>query len=336
MCLPCEQRRIVDQTKRFEEEEEEGEDGDAEAGSSRGCRCSRTKCLKQYCQCFRKDVRCSAECVCDDCHNDGKHEEKRIDAIRRIRMNNASAFQGTALEIEDQQVITPRGTTKMIRGCRCKRSKCKKKYCECFGADLACTTNCVCIDCENGNTWNVNSVSAIMKHDKTDDQLRGGVGHDLPESKQRAAGAAGSNRPKAKAGGASSSVSVLPSQNKKPPQARSAPQPQTAQRPPSGQDQKKAAPGSGSAGGGVAGTGGKKSFRRNDLKVGVPVPTYVLPSDGNGMSSKGQAGQAIVTPHGSILLPSGRSNPSPRSFLATPGAVTTPWMSGEQSALQPH
>ena len=23
----------------------------------------RTKCLKQYCQCFRNDVRCTAECV---------------------------------------------------------------------------------------------------------------------------------------------------------------------------------------------------------------------------------------------------------------------------------
>ena len=225
MCLPCEQRRIVDQTKRFEEEEE-GEDGDAEAGSSRGCRCSRTKCLKQYCQCFRKDVRCSAECVCDDCHNDGKHEEKRIDAIRRIRMNNASAFQGTALEIEDQQVITPRGTTKMIRGCRCKRSKCKKKYCECFGADLACTTNCVCNGCENGNTGCVNSVSAIMKQSKTDDPLQGGVGH-VAVADGAQAGAA-PKRPKAKAGGAASSVSVLPSQNTKLPQARSAPPPQTA------------------------------------------------------------------------------------------------------------
>jgi len=133
----------------------------------RGCRCGRTKCLKQYCQCFRNDVRCLAECVCTDCHNDGLHEEKRIEAIRRIRMTNFRAFKGTELEIEDVSVVTPSGSVKLIRGCRCKRSRCKKKYCECYAASLECTTNCVCKDCDNGNDSAViKSVAQIMKSSK--------------------------------------------------------------------------------------------------------------------------------------------------------------------------
>ena len=33
--------------------------------------------------------------------------------------------------------------------CTCKKSKCLKKYCECFGADARCGPNCRCVDCKN-------------------------------------------------------------------------------------------------------------------------------------------------------------------------------------------
>jgi hypothetical protein len=200
--MTLEQHRVIDQTAFFKpstvpakeeeqeqeeedlEEEEEGDSG--KRGKERGCRCGRTKCLKQYCQCFRNDIRCTPDCVCLDCHNDGAHEEKRIEAIRRIRMTNFRAFkvlpvprchslparalrlccalgvlrrcalgmlppverqrtpcswecanplaaarlQGTDLEIDNVSVVTATGSIKLIRGCRCKRSRCKKKYCE--------------------------------------------------------------------------------------------------------------------------------------------------------------------------------------------------------------
>jgi hypothetical protein len=36
------------------------------------------------------------------------------------------------------------------RGCRCKRSKCLKKYCECFHAGARCNPDiCQCDDCRN-------------------------------------------------------------------------------------------------------------------------------------------------------------------------------------------
>ena len=129
---------------------EEHDQGEGHKG--RGCRCGRTKCLKQYCQCFRNDHRCTPECLCSNCHNDGKHEEIRLSAVRHIRMNNTTAFKGTALEVINFEVRTPRGSVHTVRGCRCRRSKCQKKYCECFSAGLACTNNCVCVDCANGNT----------------------------------------------------------------------------------------------------------------------------------------------------------------------------------------
>lgn len=33
--------------------------------------------------------------------------------------------------------------------CKCKRSRCLKKYCECFEAGKACSDMCSCVGCEN-------------------------------------------------------------------------------------------------------------------------------------------------------------------------------------------
>eukprot|EP00277_Geminigera_cryophila_P040063 CAMPEP_0173112484 /NCGR_PEP_ID=MMETSP1102-20130122/46072_1 /TAXON_ID=49646 /ORGANISM="Geminigera sp., Strain Caron Lab Isolate" /LENGTH=188 /DNA_ID=CAMNT_0014013617 /DNA_START=336 /DNA_END=902 /DNA_ORIENTATION=- len=86
---------------------------------------------------------CTQDCVCSDCHNDGKHEEQRLLAVRSIRLNSTE---------QDTE-----------RGCRCKRSQCQKKYCECFGNGNKCTTNCICDDCGNGNPNSNGGAGSISK-----------------------------------------------------------------------------------------------------------------------------------------------------------------------------
>ena len=36
-----------------------------------------------------------------------------------------------------------------IKGCKCTKTKCLKKYCECFSHGVECTSLCVCCSCKN-------------------------------------------------------------------------------------------------------------------------------------------------------------------------------------------
>ena len=37
---------------------------------SRGCKCSKNKCQKNYCECFKNNISCSSLCRCEKCDND--------------------------------------------------------------------------------------------------------------------------------------------------------------------------------------------------------------------------------------------------------------------------
>lgn len=39
--------------------------------------------------------------------------------------------------------------------CNCKRTKCAKKYCDCFRAGLPCGKHCECIQCKNGDEFHM-------------------------------------------------------------------------------------------------------------------------------------------------------------------------------------
>ena len=48
------------------------------------CRCKKSRCLRQYCVCFRAGNLCTDGCMCEDCRNDGKHEVMRVAAVQRV------------------------------------------------------------------------------------------------------------------------------------------------------------------------------------------------------------------------------------------------------------
>lgn len=112
-----------------------------------GCTCKRTKCLKLYCQCFGVKIFCGKNCRCLDCHNNVEHEKQRNKAMGLILLRNPRAF-----DAKFKRAATGDDENKVIAhkmGCKCKKSGCMKKYCECYAGSVRCTENCKCKECMN-------------------------------------------------------------------------------------------------------------------------------------------------------------------------------------------
>jgi len=106
------------------------------------CNCTKSQCLKLYCDCFANGEFCNGcNCVC--CANNLENEEMRLRAIRSCLDRNPHAFKP---KIGAGWGPEPRRHNK---GCHCKRSGCLKNYCECYEAKIACSAICKCIGCKN-------------------------------------------------------------------------------------------------------------------------------------------------------------------------------------------
>ena len=95
------------------------------------CNCTKTKCVKKYCECYSSNRFCR-NCHCVDCMN--------------IPENNSACENGKEL-LETEKVL-----------CTCAKSNCTKKYCECYKSNQKCTYKCRCVNCKNGvkASFNVN------------------------------------------------------------------------------------------------------------------------------------------------------------------------------------
>ncbi|XP_077593798.1 protein lin-54 homolog [Stigmatopora nigra] len=107
------------------------------------CNCTKSQCLKLYCDCFANGEFCN-NCNCNNCFNNLEHETERSKAIKTCLDRNPEAFKpkiGKGKEGESDR--------RHSKGCNCKRSGCLKNYCECYEAKIMCSSICKCVGCKN-------------------------------------------------------------------------------------------------------------------------------------------------------------------------------------------
>lgn len=95
------------------------------------CSCRKSKCIKLYCECFSSNKFCS-NCTCINCYNKPCHTDFREKVKSKITRSNPGAF-----------------TPQTRQFCSCRKSECKKKYCDCYQKNTLCTLYCQCEGCRN-------------------------------------------------------------------------------------------------------------------------------------------------------------------------------------------
>ncbi|XP_027016743.1 spexin prohormone 2 isoform X2 [Tachysurus fulvidraco] len=123
--------------------------------SKKPCHCTKSKCLKLYCDCFANGETCS-ECSCINCCNNTEHATDRHRAIMICLDRNPDAFRSKFNS--SIQGVTKRSHS---RGCNCKSSGCLKNYCECYKAQIMCSSMCKCVSCSNYGTSEVEKQSTV-------------------------------------------------------------------------------------------------------------------------------------------------------------------------------
>ncbi|EGD72602.1 hypothetical protein PTSG_04338 [Salpingoeca rosetta] len=110
----------------------------------RSCNCGKSRCLKLYCECYAAGTYCGPQCKCTNCQNNLENEGRRQLAVLSTLDKNPDAFRPKI-----KQETTTNRKANHLRGCKCTKSKCLQRYCECFQAGVPCTNNCKCKNCCN-------------------------------------------------------------------------------------------------------------------------------------------------------------------------------------------
>ena len=129
------------------------------------CTCKKSQCLKLYCHCFAASTTCGDSCSCADCRNtvasasdimkarDRSFHRKTSPLVADIRDYRGVARIASPLLLDHGSHSHYQANERPYRGktiaCKCRKSLCLKKYCECFSGSLFCSPTCRCMDCKN-------------------------------------------------------------------------------------------------------------------------------------------------------------------------------------------
>ncbi|WJX24212.1 hypothetical protein P8452_13343 [Trifolium repens] len=168
---------------------------DDDASGPKSCNCRKSKCLKLYCDCFGAGLFCGDDCACESCGNRIEFQETVVETKHHIESRNPQAFAPKIvlcaadvlqINMEDVNMITTPASARHKRGCNCKRSKCTKKYCECFQASVGCSSGCRCDGCLNAFGKREDFVA--MEHASSKDT---GLAHSESNNSQKNASTTG-------------------------------------------------------------------------------------------------------------------------------------------------
>ncbi|XRB07719.1 CRC domain-containing protein [Pycnococcus provasolii] len=120
------------------------------------CTCKKSRCLKLYCECFAGGEYCGVACQCVSCMNTVEHKAQVELAKEQVLARTPGAFAPkvvvTGKAGNDGSSDGDGDELAHKRGCRCRRSHCLKKYCECFQSGVKCSKLCKCVECLNGGS----------------------------------------------------------------------------------------------------------------------------------------------------------------------------------------
>ncbi|MBA0614525.1 hypothetical protein Godav_014815 [Gossypium davidsonii] len=146
-----------------------------ETEACKHCNCRRSRCLKLYCECFAAGIYCEDCCACENCLNKPDYEDIVLDIRHQIELRNPLAFappivnpSNDSPNVTGDENLMNTPSARHKRGCKCKRSKCLKKYCECYRAKVGCSDGCHCEDCDN--SFGKKSESMFQRVEKQQNQ----------------------------------------------------------------------------------------------------------------------------------------------------------------------